>query len=162
MFEIIERKGQIHIKLSRGDSMQLETIPFTDTNENKKYDPDTDDKPIVLGEDDYVLFCVYSSSGRKYLSKLLTKDDYNGQEVLTLTLKPKDTINLQPYCYNFSFTYMPHKGKEAYTYVEGIFEIMPSCNATDGIPKEEPTPIEPTNPDISDSSNNSGMGDDND
>lgn len=157
MFEIIERKGQVHIRLSRGDSMQLETIPFTDTNENKKYDPDTDDKPIVLGEDDYVLFCMYSGSGRKYLSKLLTKDDYNEQQVLTLTLKPKDTINLQPYCYNFSFTYMPHKGEEAYTYVEGIFEIMPSCNAINEILKEEPIPIEPTDPDTG----NTEMGDNN-
>ena len=125
MFEIIEKKGQIIIQLTAGDSAEIETQPFIDSNANKVFDIDSDDKPIILGDDDYVLFCVASPSGRVYLKRILTKDDYNDDGVLTIKLYPNDTIDMQPYNYNFSFSYMPNNGNDCYTYTTGIFSLLP-------------------------------------
>ena len=126
MFEIIEKKGQIVIQLTAGDSAEIETQPFIDTNDNKIFDINSDDKPIILGDDDYVLFCVASPSGRVYLKKLLTNNDYNSNGVLTMKLSPADTIDLQPFSYLFSFSYMPNKGEDCYTYATGIFNLLPA------------------------------------
>lgn len=126
MFEIIEKKSQIVIRLTAGDSAEIETSPFIDSDENKIFDIDSDDKPIVLGNDDYVLFCVASPSGRVYLKKLLTNQDYNSDGILTMKLSPTDTIDLQPFSYLFSFSYMPHKGEDCYTYATGIFNLLPA------------------------------------
>ena len=126
MFEIIEKKGQIVINLTRNDSCEISTCPFIDADENKIYDKDSDDKPIILGDNDYVLFCVASPSGRVYLKKLLTNQDYNNDGVLTMKLSPTDTIDLQPFSYLFSFSYMPHKGEDCYTYATGIFNLLPA------------------------------------
>ena len=68
MFEIVEKKGQIVINLTRNDSCEISTCPFIDADENKIYDKDSDDKAIILGNNDYVLFCVASPSGRIYLT----------------------------------------------------------------------------------------------
>lgn len=126
MFEIIEKKGQIVINLTRNDSCEISTCPFVDADENKIYDKDSDDKAIILGDNDYVLFCVASPSGRVYLKKLLTNQDYNNDGVLTMKLSPTDTIDLQPFSYLFSFSYMPHKGEDCYTYATGIFNLLPA------------------------------------
>ena len=126
MFEIIEKKGQIVINLTRNDSCEISTCPFIDADENKIYDKDSDDKIIILGDNDYVLFCVASPSGRVYLKKLLTNQDYNNDGVLTMKLSPTDTIDLQPFSYLFSFSYMPHKGEDCYTYATGIFNLLPA------------------------------------
>ena len=126
MFEIIEKKGQIVINLTRNDSCEISTCPFIDADENKIYDKDSDDKVIILGDNDYVLFCVASPSGRVYLKKLLTNQDYNNDGVLTMKLSPTDTIDLQPFSYLFSFSYMPHKGEDCYTYATGIFNLLPA------------------------------------
>ena len=126
MFEIIEKKGQIIINLTRNDSCEISTCPFIDADENKIYDKDSDDKPIILGDNDYVLFCVASPSGRIYLKKLLTNQDYNSDGVLTMKLSPTDTIDLHPFSYLFSFSYMPHKGEDCYTYATGIFNLLPA------------------------------------
>ena len=77
MFEILEKKGQTYINLTQNDSCEISTSPFIDADENKIFDTDSNDKPIVLGDDDYVLFCVASPSGRIYLKRVLTKNDYN-------------------------------------------------------------------------------------
>ena len=77
MFEILEKKGHAYINFSQNDSCEISTSPFIDTDENKIFDTDSNDKPIVLGDDDYVLFCVASPSGRIYLKRVLTKNDYN-------------------------------------------------------------------------------------
>ena len=60
MFEIVEKRGQTYINLTRNDSCEISTCPFIDADENKIFIADSDDKPIVLGDDDYVLFCVAS------------------------------------------------------------------------------------------------------
>ena len=125
MFEILEKKGQTYINLTQNDSCEISTSPFIDADENKIFDPDSNDKPIVLGDDDYVLFCVASPSGRIYLKRVLTKNDYNSDGVLTMKLCPTDTIDLQPFSYLFSFSYMPHKGEDCYTYATGIFNLLP-------------------------------------
>lgn len=135
MFEITERKGITHIRLSRGNSCTITTNPlYIDTNENKVYD--TDDIPIILENNDRVLFCVCSGSGRKYLTKILTPNDYNDQDVLTLKLDAKDTL-LEPHCYDFSFTYFPSNKSEAYTYAEGKFEILPVCGDITDLTKSD-------------------------
>lgn len=126
MFEIVEKKGQIIIQLTAGDSAEIETQPFIDSDNNKIFDSDSDDSPIILGDNDYVLFCVASPSGRIYLKRILTKDDYNDDGVLTIKLYPNDTIDMQPYNYNFSFSYMPNNGDDCYTYATGIFSLLPA------------------------------------
>lgn len=126
MFEIVEKKGQTYINLTRGDSAEIETIPFIDTNENKTLDESSDDRRIILGDDDYVLFCIASPSGRIYFKKAINKNDYNNNGILTVKLSPADTVDLQPYSYMFSFSYMPHKGEDCYTYAVGIFNILPA------------------------------------
>ena len=125
MFEIIEKKGQTYINLTKNDSCEISTCPFIDTNSDNKYNPDDDDKPIILGDNDYVLFCIASPSGKIYFKKILTKDDYNNENVLTMKLYPNDTINMQPFSYLFSFAYMPNKGGDCYTYATGIFNLLP-------------------------------------
>ena len=124
MFEILDRKGNITIRLTSGDSAVLTTVPFIDDNENNQFDIDTNDTPIVLGDDDYVLFTVASPSGRIYIKKIITKSDYNSDNVLTVKLYPEDTIFLQPFSYLFSFAYMPNKGEDCYTYATGTFEVL--------------------------------------
>lgn len=139
MFEIIEKKGQIVINLTRNDSCEISTCPFIDADENKIYDKDSDDKVIILGDNDYVLFCIASPSGRVYLKKLLTNQDYNNDGVLTMKLSPTDTIDLQPFSYLFSFSYMPHKGEDCYTYATGIFNLLPAvCTIRDLNNSEQP------------------------
>lgn len=124
MFEILDRKGNITIRLTSGDSAVLTTVPFIDDNENNQFDINTNDTPIVLGDDDYVLFTVASPSGRIYIKKIITKNDYNSDNVLTVKLYPEDTISLQPFSYLFSFAYMPNKGEDCYTYATGVFEVL--------------------------------------
>lgn len=124
MFEILDRKGNITIRLTSGDSAVLTTVPFIDDNENNQFDINTNDTPIILGDDDYVLFTVASPSGRIYIKKIITKSDYNSDNVLTVKLYPEDTISLQPFSYLFSFAYMPNKGEDCYTYATGAFEVL--------------------------------------
>ena len=126
MFEIIEKKGQIVINLTRNDSCEISTCPFIDSDENKIYDKESNDKAIILGDNDYVLFCIASPSGRIYLKKILTKEDYNSDGVLTLKLYPNDTIDMQPFRYLFSFSYMPNNGEDCYTYATGVFNLLPT------------------------------------
>lgn len=155
MFEIVEKKDQIIIRLTAGDSAEIETQPFIDSDTNKIFDIDSDDKPIVLGDDDYILFCVASPSGRVYLKKLLTNQDYNSDGVLTMKLSPTDTIDLQPFSYLFSFSYMPHKGEDCYTYATGIFNLLPAVGTIRELNEPE-HPIEPEQPEDSNNLSESG------
>ena len=154
MFEIVEKKGQTYINLTRNDSCEISTCPFIDADENKIFIADSDDKPIVLGDDDYVLFCVASPSGRVYLKKLLTKSDYNSDGVLTMKLSPADTIDLQPFSYLFSFSYMPNKGEDCYTYATGVFNILPAVGTVRELNNPD-LPIDPEQPIVPDDTDNS-------
>lgn len=151
MFEILEKKGQTYINLTQNDSCEISTSPFIDADDNKIFDPDSNDKPIVLGDDDYVLFCVASPSGRIYLKRVLTKNDYNSDGVLTMKLCPTDTIDLQPFSYLFSFSYMPHKGEDCYTYATGIFNLLPAVGTIRDL-NESFAPVTPETPTESDQS----------
>lgn len=163
MFEIVEKKGQTYINLTRNDSCEISTCPFIDADENKIFIADSDDKPIVLGDNDYVLFCVASPSGRVYLKKLLTNQDYNSEGILTMKLFPTDTIDLQPFSYLFSFSYMPNKGEDCYTYATGVFNILPAVGTVRelNVLVEPDIPVEPETPEDNDSSDESGDIDDN-
>lgn len=157
MFEIINRKGNITIRISSGDSAEIETEPFTDSDNNDRFDIDSNDKPIILGENDYVLFTVASSSGRIYLKKIITKDNYNEDNILTVKLYPEDTIDLQPYPYCFSFAYMPNKGEDCYTYATGVFEVVNSISTVRDLDVKSPIPdipIEDTPTDGGDENDN--------
>ena len=151
MFEILEKKGQTYINLTQNDSCEISTSPFIDVDENKIFDTNSNDKPIVLGDDDYVLFCVASPSGRIYLKRVLTKNDYNSDGVLTMKLYPTDTIDLQPFSYLFSFSYMPHKGEDCYTYATGIFNLLPAVGTIRDL-NESFAPVTPETPTESDQS----------
>ena len=104
-------------------------------NDNDILDEGSDEKPIILSEKDYVVFTIGSNSGKIYLRKILTAADYNKQNILTLKLKPEDTINLQPSpcTYLFSFAYMPNKGEDCYTYATGYLKLLPSLSTTEDL-----------------------------
>lgn len=118
MFNITEKDNQTIIQLNRGDSVEFQTEPYTCSDGIKV--------PIVLEENDYILFCISSSSGRIYYKKIITKNDYNQDNKLTIKFIPNNTINLEPFRYVFSLQYMPNSGADAYTYNTGIFELLPS------------------------------------
>lgn len=160
MFEIVEKKGQTYINLTRNDSCEISTCPFIDADENKIFNADNNDKPIVLGDDDYVLFCVASPSGRVYLKKLLTNQDYNSEGILTMKLSPTDTIDLQPFAYLFSFSYMPNKGEDCYTYATGVFNLLPAIGTIRELNDPKP-PIDLEQPIVPDDTDNSSESGDN-
>lgn len=143
MFNIFEKKGQTIIQLHAGDSAQITTTPFNDANNDGLYNPDDYDEPIVLDENGYVMFIVASPSGRIYIKKFLTVNDYNDNGELTMTFEPSDTKNLQPYRYLFSFTYFPN-GNEQYTYSTGIFEILKALGNVDTLDEYLNPPIDDT------------------
>ena len=99
--------------------------------------------PFVLEVDEngYVMFIVASPSGRIYVKKFLTMNDYNDNGELAFNLEPSDTKNLQPYRYLFSFTYFPNKTEQAYTYSTGIFEILKSLGNVDTLDEYLNPPI---------------------
>lgn len=135
MFNIFEKKGQTIIQLTKGDSGTIWTTPSYDVNSNKIYDPENGDCVVELGDNDYVLFAVGTSSGRKYITKLLTKDDCDENHVITINLVPTDTVHLQPYSYNFSLTYFKDKGTEAFTYACGKFEVLETVGTIEDLPE---------------------------
>ena len=162
MFNIFEKKGQTIIQLHAGDSAQITTTPFNDANNDGLYNPDDYDEPIVLDENGYVMFIVASPSGRIYIKKFLTVNDYNDNGELTMTFEPSDTKNLQPYRYLFSFTYFPN-GNEQYTYSTGIFEILQSLGDVDTLDEylNPPTDDSVSDDDTPDDNNDNNVGDDN-
>ena len=82
MFNITTRKDIVNIQLTRGDTAVIETIPVIDVDEDGKI---TDvDQPITLSGDDKVLFCVGSATGRIYLKKVLTANDYDDAGTLAI------------------------------------------------------------------------------
>lgn len=131
MFEVIEGRCGIKLRLTRGDSGVMTTIPYNDVDNDGEYNPEDENEEIILGENDYVLFTVASGSGRKYITKLLTKDDYNAFGVLQLKLSPADTKDMQPFTYYFSFQYMPDNGSDCFTYSQGEFELLESISTVD-------------------------------
>ena len=105
MFTIDDK---IHeIKLTRGNSCEIDTTPFI--QETKQ--------PIKLGEGDKILFTVRSPSGKIYIKKILTNDDYDEDNNITIKLEPIDTINIKPFNYVYDLLLVFADGS-AYTYVD--------------------------------------------
>lgn len=123
MFEIIRGEHKTKIRLTRGDSAMLLTEPSVST--------DINESPIILADEDYVVFTLASTSGQIYITKILTKDNYDENGILYVKLTPSDTKDLRPCGYRFSFAYMPQKGTECYTYDEGWFHILPAISTVD-------------------------------
>ena len=55
MFNISEKNNQPIIQLNRGDSAELQTEPYICSDGNKT--------PLILNENDYILFCIAGPSG---------------------------------------------------------------------------------------------------
>lgn len=117
LFEITDANGQIRINLTRNDSCEISTCPYT-VNESGE------EVPILLADGDYVMFAAASRVGRTYLKKVLTNADYNEDGELLMKLSPEDTADMPADEYFFTMAYMPNKGKECYTYAEGIFNVL--------------------------------------
>ena len=181
MFNIFEKKGQTIIQLTKGDSCEISTDVYLDANNDNKYNVEDYDQPITLGVSDYVMFTVGSPSGRIYIKRVLTVNNYNDQGVLTLPLYPVDTKDMQPFKYLFSFAYYPNSGENCYTYNQGIFELLPAISTVtdlkeylnpptdDAIPDDDTTddgddtesiePDTPTDPDDNDNTDDITGGD---
>ena len=148
MFNIFEKKGQTIIQLTAGDSASITTTPYSDANNDNSFNPTDNDEPIILDENSYVMFIVASSSGRTYIKKFLTVDDYNDNNELVVNLNPSDTKDMQPFRYLFSFTY---------TYSNGIIEILQSLGNVDTLDEYlNPLNVEPETPDDGGDENGNG------
>jgi hypothetical protein len=113
MFEINNKTNKI--TLTQGNSAIIDITPYLNDSQN----------PIVLQEGDKVLFTVKSVSGREYLKKILTNNDYDNEEdtSLNVVLTPEDTVNLAPYRYLYDLLLIYANG-EAYTFIgTSEFEI---------------------------------------
>ena len=117
MFEITDSGGQICISLTRNDSCEITTYPYTE-------DGTGGELPIVLDDGDVVMFAVANRTGRLYLRKILTNADIDADGYLLLKLNPEDTADMPAGEYVFSFAYMPNHGEECYTYAFGVFNLM--------------------------------------
>jgi len=82
-----------HIKLTRGNSCKIDITPLCAC----------DGDSIILTGEDKVVFTVASPSGRVYLQKILTANDYDDTDDMSLNLflTPDDTINLKPLEYRY-------------------------------------------------------------
>lgn len=129
MLNISEKNNQPIIQLNRGDSAELQTEPYICSDGNKT--------PLILNENDYILFCIAGPSGKIYYKKIITKNDYNQDNILTIKFRPNDTVNLQPFKYTFSLQYMPENGSDVYTYSTGIFELLPSIATVEDLHERE-------------------------
>lgn len=117
MFEITDSGGQVRICLTRNDSCEITTYPYTEDGSGAEV-------PILLGDDDAVMFAVANRTGRIFLRKILTNADVNAEGYLVLRLSPEDTADMPAGEYVFSFAYMPDNGAECYTYVTGTFNLL--------------------------------------
>jgi hypothetical protein len=156
MFNIFEKKGQTIIQLTKGDSCSFFTEPFYDVGNDNEYNPEDYDSIVKLTEQDYVVFAIGSSSGRTYLTKILTVNDYDENGNLVVSIVPSDTRDMQSFSgYLFSFTLFLNGGESAFTYKKGRFELLDVIYTVDDLNKDlNPTepdtePIEPDTPDDS-------------
>ena len=117
MFEITDIGGQVCISLTRNDSCEISTYPYTEGASGEEV-------PISLDDGDYVMFAVANRTGRIYLRKVLTNKDVDAEGYLVLKLTPDDTADMPASEYVFSLAYMPDKGAECYTYVTGTFNLL--------------------------------------
>lgn len=117
MFEITDSGGQVCISLTRNDSCEISTYPYTEGASGEEV-------PISLDDGDVVMFAVANRTGRIYLRKVLTNKDVDAEGYLVLKLSPEDTADMPAGEYVFSFAYMPNHGEECYTYAMGVFNLM--------------------------------------
>ena len=117
MFEITDSGGQVCINLTRNDSCEISTYPYTEGASGEEV-------PISLDDGDVVMFAVANRTGRVYLRKILTNKDVDAEGCLVLKLFPEDTADMPAGEYVFSFAYMPNHGEECYTYVTGTFNLL--------------------------------------
>ena len=117
MFEITDSGGQVCINLTRNDSCEITTCPYTQGAAGEEI-------PISLDGDDVVMFAVANRTGKIYLRKILTNADVDADGYLMLKLSPEDTADMPAGEYVFSLAYMPNHGEECYTYAVGAFNLM--------------------------------------
>ena len=122
MFTINDKCSMKVIRLTRGDTAEISTTP----QDNSK-------ATVQLSENDCVLFTVGSPSGNIYIKRVLTSSDADENGDLIFKLSPADTKDMQPFCYMYSFAYMPNKGEDVYTYDIGVFDLMPAVSTVDEI-----------------------------
>lgn len=73
MFEIVEKRGQTYINLTRNDSCEILTCLFIDADENKIFSTDNNDKPLNL----YGQICLENSVYWYFLSGVgIVLDDF--------------------------------------------------------------------------------------
>ena len=108
------------ITIARGTTLELIITPI-DMNTEQEY---------ILSEGEKIIFTVKASSnksGKIYLQKILTVNDYDENGHLVLSLLPADTANLQEYNYCYDCILQTIQNK-LYQFIEvSIFQVMPAC-----------------------------------
>ena len=123
MFKYHEQNNERVIQLTRGDSVKFVTCPRTN---NINY--------VTLYEGDYVLFTVGSynnNNARRYVEKIISKDNYDERGGLVVELSPDDTKDMRPMKYKYSLAYMPQSGTEYHTYETGVLDLLPAISTID-------------------------------
>lgn len=119
MFSIDERNN---IKLTRGNSCKIDILPIITSSKTI-----TVGTPEILEEGDKLIFTIASPSGRKYLQKILTSDDYDeNDDSVNLVLFPEDTIDLQPFDYVYDAVIVYDNGMTVTFIDNATFTILPA------------------------------------
>lgn len=120
MFNINPKNNRI--KLTRGNSCKIDILPLI------AYSGDKITKvPVILQNGDRVIFTVGGLSGKKYLQKILTADDYDeNDDSLNLVLFPEDTINLQPINYVYDVVLVYDNGASVTFIDSATFSVLPA------------------------------------
>lgn len=110
MFDIFDNNV---IKINRGNSAVVNITPIdTDTG-----------APIILSEGDRVLFTVKDLNGESVFQKVLTSENYSGEQddSLDCEIEPEDTIDLPTGEYQYDCLFL--SGSQAVTFISSAFII---------------------------------------
>lgn len=108
------------ITITRGNSATIEITPYIGSLET----------PVILSEDDKVLFTVKDSFKKIKFKKVLTKENQDSSTgAVTLTLFPEDTINFLEQNYSYDCVLIYTNG-DAYTFIPSSLFIVSTAIGT--------------------------------
>jgi hypothetical protein len=105
--------GSNYLELTRGNSLLIDITPI---------DEETS-QPIILENDDRVLFTIYNETRNTKLQKTLTKDDYTDPQDTSLNclIEPEDTVTWLPG--NYPYDCLLYKNSEIVTFISSFIHI---------------------------------------
>lgn len=114
MFEVYNGNK---IRLTKGNTVTIDITPI---------DEETQD-PIILVDNDKVLFTIKTSGGRTMLQKTLTKDDYSDEHDTSVNcvIDASDTIDWETGIYYYDCLLYLTNG-DIVTFISSTIQILPA------------------------------------